>query len=49
MVLVIVEPHKGYVTESAELSSVVPRLGLRDMENPAPSKGTPKVLYLSLS
>ena len=33
MVLVRAKPHKGYVTEGTELSSIVPKLGSRGMEN----------------
>ena len=33
MVLVRAKPHKGYVTERAELSGIVPKLGSRGMEN----------------
>ena len=33
VVLVRAKPHKGYVTESAELSGIMPKPGSRGMEN----------------
>ena len=49
MVSVKANSHKGYVTENAELSGIVPRLDSSGMENLVTSvtdsaKGTPEVL-----